>query len=115
MGTRGNVKVIFGRSKVYLYQHYDADDLPDKVQEALYRVKQSGRLSDGQYLGRMIFSEMIKDDVMGSTGYGLSSNLHDGDDRVLTVDVDNQTIQYNKKREKIPFDVFLSMAPPPRL
>jgi len=52
---------------------------------------------------------------MGSDGYGLSSNLHDGDDRVLTVDVDNQTIQYNKKQEKIPFDVFLSMEPPPRL
>lgn len=115
MGTRGNIKVISGRSTVYLYQHYDAYNLPHKLQSALLRAKAEGRLSDGQYLGRMIFSEMIQENIMGSTGYGISSNLHDGDDRILTVDVDNQTIQYNKKREKIPFEVFLSMEMPPRL
>lgn len=115
MGTRGNIKVISGRSTVYLYQHYDADNLPYKLQSALLRAKAGCRLSDGQYLGRMIFSEMIQENIMGATGYGISSDLHDGDDRVLTVDVDNQTIQYNKTYEKIPFSVFISMETLPYL
>lgn len=39
---------------------------------------------------------MIKDDVLDTTGYGISQEIGDGDDRILYVNVDKQTVtDYN--------------------
>ena len=93
MGDRANVKVL-DRSddkvhEVYLYTHYDGQDLPLMVRDALERG--IDRWDDVQYLTRVIFCEMIQDDVMGSTGYGITAREYDGG-RTVIVDPDKSEI-----------------------
>jgi len=92
MGDRANVLVIDGESRVYLYTHWAGTELPGVVRDALARRL---RWSDGPYLTRMIFGQMVGPNggVMGETGYGISSVVGDGDNRVVVVDVDNQSVK----------------------
>jgi hypothetical protein len=90
MGDRANVYVHEGtRTGVYLYS-YNAWDLPEVVRVALTRGR--NRWGDDQYLARIIFSQMIKDDVLGESNYGISSYCTDGASRVVDVDTGNQII-----------------------
>lgn len=91
MGDRANAYVHEGDVPgVYLYTHWDGTELPATVVRALRRSED--RWGDGPYLTRVIFSEMIKDDVSGTTGYGISAALGDGDDRIVDVDVAAQRV-----------------------
>ena len=93
MGDRANVYVHHGeRPGVYLYTHWDGSELPAIVVNALHRGK--GRWDDDQYLARIIFCEMIKNDVDGETGYGISAECGDGDDRIVDVDTATQQIRF---------------------
>lgn len=97
MGERNYI--FLENDNIYLYSHWDTEkDLIKILRNALKRGRE--RWNDRQYLNRIIFSEMIKDDVLSLTGYGLSSDLHDGQ-IVLSVDVNNMTVN------KIPFDKFI--------
>lgn len=96
MGTRGNIKMKQqDGSQMYFYQHSDAYDLPGTLQAALKRGK--SRWTDEIYLGRIIFSEMIQGAVLSETGYGLSTYLGDGDNRITEVDCAAQTVSHNGK------------------
>ena len=93
MGDRANVYVHHGeRPGVYLYTHWAGSELPAIVVSALRRGV--GRWNDVQYLTRIIFCEMIKDDVEGKTGYGISAEVGDGDDRIVDVDTSTQQIRF---------------------
>jgi hypothetical protein len=97
MGTRGNIRVHDGNPDrgVLLYSHWDADTvLPEAVKSGLTRGK--GRWDDFPYLTRIIFCDLIRDDLDGTTGYGLASSLKDvdGNDRVLDVDCRRQQITF---------------------
>lgn len=93
MGDRANVYVHEGnRPGVYLYTHWDGSRLPQTVLKALQRGR--GRWNDVQYLTRIIFCEMIQDDVLGETGYGISADVGDGDDRIVDVDTATQQIRF---------------------
>lgn len=94
MGDRANIVVTDRHNHIVLYAHWAGTELPNILKSALKRGE--GRWDDFQYLTRIIFCEMIKDDVMGTTGYGISQQFGDGEDRVLTVTVDRQTVKdYN--------------------
>jgi hypothetical protein len=112
MGDRANVYVKdFEEGKgTYLYTHWDGSELPDVVQRALTK---RARWDDNPYLTRIIFAEMIRDDVFGDTGYGISATVGDGDDRVLVVDPNTQTV-YREGREGSPisFDQYVSYGKP---
>lgn len=69
MGDRGEVMIANTDGAIYLYTHYDATELPAIVQAALIRGKEF--LDDPEYLTRIIFCEMIKDDVLGTSGNGI--------------------------------------------
>ena len=88
MGDRANIKLVDGDSTVFLYTHWDGSVLPGTLQRALAKKE---RWDDGQYLARIIFQEMLGTDE-GTTGYGISSIVGDGDDRILTVDISGQTV-----------------------
>lgn len=60
---------------IYLYTHWDGYKLKQTIANALDRGR--GRWTDPSYLNRIIFSEMVKDDIEGDTGYGLSRNYQD--------------------------------------
>ena len=88
MGERNSIFLV--NDGIYLYSHWDtAEELRDVLRNALIRGKE--RWNDRSYLNRIIFSEMIKDEVLSETGYGLSNFIPDGD-IVFTVDVDKQKV-----------------------
>lgn len=107
MGDRANVKVVDGDSTVFLYTHWAGTELPITLQKALSRGRD--RWTDGQYLSRIIFCEMVGNRTSELTGFGISSVCGDGDDRILTVDVGKQEITYNGKRG-VSFDSYVAAS-----
>lgn len=67
---------------IVFYQHWDGYELPHIIADALDRAKKGGRLTDTPYLGRIIFSEMLRHSnhkgeewntaLDETTGYGIS-------------------------------------------
>ena len=91
MGDRANILVKDGPSQVYLYTHWSGQELPEILRQALIRGR--NRWDDGQYLARIIFCEMVQGDILGESGYGISSKVQDGDDRILEVNTVTQTVR----------------------
>lgn len=91
MGERANICVIDEyQREIYLYSHFGGPDLAIVLKEALRRGK--NRWKDFPYLTRIIFSEMIQDEVMEETGYGISTYQTDNEYNILCVDVKNQKV-----------------------
>lgn len=90
MGDRANVHV----AGVYLYTHWGGSELPETVRRALIRGEE--RWQDEPYLARIIFCEMVGENVKGTTGYGISAECGDGDDRVVIVDASMQRIRFGR-------------------
>lgn len=102
MGDRGNIIVKDDDSTVYLYTHWTGSELPDVLRESLKRAEKGDRLTDGPYLARIIFWDMIKDQHPEETsGFGISSVMGDGGTDI-TVDVGRQTV------DGIPFVQYLA-------
>ncbi len=105
MGDRANIRFVGERytnkknataadhreRPMFFYTHWQGYKLPLVLQDALARGK--SRWNDPTYLARIIFSEMVKDDVMAETGFGLSLRIGDGEDQVITVDCLGQTVE----------------------
>ncbi len=76
MGCRGNIEIIqpklghtSGEVSIYLYTHWGGEELCQDLARGL--DKGQGRWLDPDYLTRIIFNEMQKDD-RGTTGFGIS-------------------------------------------
>lgn len=96
MGDRGNIKMIYEDGKeIYFYTHWDGSELPQTLKNALARSKD--RWNDEPYLSRIIFSEMIQNDVMGTTGYGISPYETDNEHPIISVTPSKQTIEIGGK------------------
>jgi hypothetical protein len=90
MGNRANVVVKQrDESNIFLYTHWNGSDLPATVQRALKRHQ---RWNDRAYLTRIIFCEMVGNDFMGETGYGISTDIQDNEHPFICIDVDKQMI-----------------------
>ena len=89
MGDRGNIIVKGNNEEIYLYTHWGGSELREILRSALRRGK--NRWDDYHYLNRIIFCEMIKDDVLGLIGFGISSEMQDGG-ADIHVDVDSQKV-----------------------
>lgn len=88
MGDRGQIKII--DTGVYLYSHWCGYQLFDIVKRVIQRGK---RLDDPEYLARIIFCEMVKDDIDGETGYGIGNSKHgDLDNPLVEVDIKNMKV-----------------------
>lgn len=102
MGDRANVKFVDGMTKecmpIYFYTHWNGNELPETVRQGLIRAKNDDRLDDEPYLGRIIFSEMIKNNLMETTGFGISTNICDGSNRVIEIEVKHQFIWIKNKK-----------------
>lgn len=91
MGDRGNIviKQPDGAHLVF-YTHYNGSEMPENLKKALKRGR--GAWSDDMYLARIIFCEMVKDNVMDTDCFGISTYVGDNSHDLLVVDVDEQTI-----------------------
>jgi hypothetical protein len=89
MGDRANIVVEQTEGSVYLYTHWGGSGIRATLAAALDRGRP--RWTDPAYLTRIIFSEMIQGDVLGGTGYGISTDhCEPGND--LWVDPYAQTV-----------------------
>lgn len=93
MGDRANIVIKTNGEQVCLYSHWRGSDLPNTLRVAMVRGKD--RWNDAPYLARIIFCEMVKGNERETTGFGISQSIGDGCDRVLTLDVDTQTVKIN--------------------
>jgi hypothetical protein len=84
MSTRAQVQILsqYDDTSVFLYQHYDGDELYDTVKKSIARSRP--RWNDEEYLARIIFSDMIKDSLTDLEGFGISTSKH-GDIEYLIV------------------------------
>ena len=91
MGARRNIKIIYQEGdRIYFYTHWDAEELEDILKNALIRGKD--RWDDEGYLARIIFSEMIKEDIEGTTGYGISPYECDPQYETIVVNLNENTV-----------------------
>lgn len=97
MGDRANIVMKQNISddqlgtEIFFYTHWSGHELPQILQDALKRGE--GRWNDESYLGRIIFCEMIKGEVLEETGYGISTYETDNDGYPhLIVDSETTTI-----------------------
>ncbi len=93
MGNRNNV-IIYqpnyaGEEEtqpLYLYSHWDGNDLAVKVMHAIDRAGE--RLRDPHYFSRIMFEEMIKDSLGANTSYGICVGVapdHDPENTPITI------------------------------
>ena len=96
MGDRANVEMKEeGQPSIFFYTHWAGTRLPETLQEAL--KKGADRWDDPPYLGRIIFCQLVKGASNELTGYGISPYCCDGEDRVLQVDSEKQTVTHKNK------------------
>ena len=105
MGTRA--QVYMKDEGVYLYQHLDGYSLMETVTKAVQSDVGKGRQDDPEYLARIIFCAMVKDNIDGETGYGIGTKKHGDIEYLVTVDCKKKTITklnvYSKQRKTISF------------
>lgn len=89
MGDRANIRLV-DQGDIYLYTHWDGYKLEETLAEALDRGV--NRWDDPSYLNRIIFSEMIKDEVEDETGFGISTYKVDGNYPDLVLNHHERTI-----------------------
>lgn len=93
MGDRANIVIKSGKEQVCLYTHWNGNIIDEMLREALVIAIEDGRIDDYQYLNRIIFCTMTKDEEWDSTtGYGITQEIHDGKSNVITLDLDKETI-----------------------
>lgn len=109
MSTRA--QVLIKETGIYLYQHADGYDLFETVKESLKRVEKAGRLTDVEYMTRMVFCDMINkmetvnaDPIMkkslisnygfsGSLGFGIGKEKHGDIEYLVTIDKKGKATQ----------------------
>ena len=73
MGNRANIEIKYDTGEsIFFYSHWDGTGVDKIVKSALSSERGQHRINDESYLARIIFCEMIKNDVLGETGYGIS-------------------------------------------
>lgn len=99
MGDRGNIVVQESKgNRVYLYGHWSGWDMPEILRKALSRG--DNRWDDPQYLARIIFCEMISGrDMTETTGFGITSRLHDNQHPIIVVDCEKGEIRLEAEED----------------
>lgn len=91
MGDRANIKFVeVEGGEIFFYTHWSGTELPEILAAALDRGRD--RWNDESYLARIIFSEMVKDDLGSNTGAGISTYRTDYEYDDLIVSVKDQRI-----------------------
>ena len=84
MGNRNSIVIseqdAYGveTNPLYLYSHWHGQALDEVVAKALTRGQ--SRWDDSAYLTRIIISDLLRDDLDGTTGFGISQIPQDHDD-----------------------------------
>jgi hypothetical protein len=82
--NRGNIYVKQADGGIYLYTQNRGDKLPQILKMALLRGK--SRWGNTPVMTRIIFGEMVQNDVLNMDGFAISTQLSDNDHYLLVVD-----------------------------
>ena len=94
--------------EVVFYTHCKGSELPETLRSALIRGK--SRWEDEQYLARIIFCEMVKGSEMEQTGFGISTYVWDGEDRIIDVSCEEMSVTL-PSGVKLMFDQYIALSP----
>lgn len=94
MGDRANVRFVGEDGTIHLYTHWHGEALPGLLAVELGKPETRRRWNDDAYLVRRIITGIVHEagDCESETGWGVSVGLHDGGDRILTVDTRTKTV-----------------------
>jgi hypothetical protein len=84
MGARAQVHIQ--DNGVYLYTHWGSGSIIEDVQTALASDAGRNRLTDPDYLARIIFDVLKDGDTTGETGFGIGTSQLDGNDCLVSID-----------------------------
>ena len=100
MGCRGTIEIwecaAAPKSEerpVVLYTHWGAYEM---IFDVINVLKKKERWNDPAYLSRMIFSEMIKNDINGTTGFGIMTDNALDTEHEVVVDIDRQEVVWKR-------------------
>ena len=65
------------------------------------RAEEAGRLDDAEYLTRIIFCDMVKDNIDGTTGFGIGKEEHGDIEYLVTVYPDRVVEQHGRTKIKV--------------
>jgi len=98
MGDRGNIYFVDASEKadlrgIYMYTHWSGSYVWKVVKDALKRG--NDRWGDSQYLGRIIFCELVKESLLDTTGFGLSTSIGDNEHTIVRVDDTKMRVSFH--------------------
>ena len=97
MGSRGQVYIKDeGVEGVYLYTHWNADELSGVVKRALAK---RWRWDDSEYLARIIFDEMIGQHQGEQVGFGVGTTEHGDIKKLIIVDCWKKRVTVEDRQE----------------
>ena len=93
MGARTNFELKDYKGSVWLYSHWGGETKANDLAAAISHAEP--RWGDTPYAMRMVISYFIKNDVMGDTGYGISSwDCGEESYEPISVDFVTNTVNY---------------------
>lgn len=92
MGARVNFELKFDENKsVHFYSHWGENSALIDLQNALKKAQSHGRLKDVSYCARIVFCYLVREDIDGGTGYGISPYYMDG--LPISIDLEKQKVE----------------------
>jgi hypothetical protein len=83
---------------VFFYTHWSGSTIKDTLQAALAHKRW---WDDPQYLARIIFCELVKNQPHGTTGYGISTRIGNGSHKLLCVNMEENKVRERNSTEDI--------------
>ena len=95
MGARAQVKIE--DTGVFLYTHWGSKEIVEDVRTV---IRRGLRLTDPEYLARIVFDQMTLGEQGSETGAGISTTQHGDNDILVTIDTTKRTVRVDNIREK---------------
>lgn len=88
MGSRA--QILIEDTGIFLYTHWGSKTIVNDLKKWLKHVRP--RWDDDEYFTRIIFSQMIKEDIDGETGYGIGISEHGDIERLISINIKRQVV-----------------------
>lgn len=88
--AQGNIIITDSDTVVVLHTDTIGEELEKRLQNAMY--KGNGRHRDTPYFTRVVFCEMIKDDVLGLDNFSISASPIGDSSFDILVDIEGQQV-----------------------
>jgi len=95
MGDRA--QVLVEDNGVYLYTHWGSDTLLQDLKKWIFLARP--RWDDPEYFARVIFSNMIADNLEGTTGFGIGTSKHGDIELLVTFNCKKGTVTVKEMYE----------------